>query len=198
LTFVALEDESQKQGFSEHFLMTVKARDLPPSYIRIDKEGVWYYKGVEMFRREIVNLFYQNLHLDESGGYYIQYANDIASVEVEDTAYVVRSVYHTGLEAGGDEKINIRLNDDSCEELAPETLRIGRENVLYCAVKEKRFPARFLRASYYQMADYFAQEEGRADFFLALNGQKYYIGDQKSKDRDQVPGGSEDRSSGPG
>jgi hypothetical protein len=155
--------------------MTVKARDLPPSYIRIDKEGVWYYKGAEMFRREIVNLFYQNLHLDESGGYYIEYANDIASVEVEDTAFVVRAVYRTGSAEGGDEKISVLLSDDSCEELAPETLRVGRENVLYCFVKGKRFPARFLRASYYQMADYLAQEEGRADFFLALNGRKYYL-----------------------
>jgi len=155
--------------------MTVKAQDLPPSFIRIDKEGVWYYKGAEMFRKEIVNLFYQNLHRDDSGGYYIEYANDIASVEVEDTAFVVRAVYHAGSAEDGDEKLLLFLSDETCEELAPETVRIGRENVLYCDVKEKRFPARFLRASYYQIADYFAQEDGREDFFLDLNGKKYYI-----------------------
>jgi hypothetical protein len=160
--------------------MTVKAQDLPPSNIRIDKEGVWYYKGSEMFRREIVNLFYRNLHRDESGGYYIEYANDIASVEVEDTAFVIRAVYHGGSAEGGDEKLYLLLSDESCEELAPETVRVGRENVLYCDVKEKRFPARFLRASYYQIADHFAQEEGREDFFLALNGKKYYILDHDS------------------
>jgi hypothetical protein len=178
--------------------MTVKARNLSPSHIRIDKEGVWYYKGAEMFRREIVNLFYQNLHVDESGAYYIAYENDIASVEVEDTAFVVRTVYHTGSAEGRDEKIHILLSDDSCEELEPETLRVGRENVLYCSVKEKRFPARFLRASYYQMADYFVQEENGANFFLALNGRKYYIRGQNSQDEDQVPGGSGGRSSEPG
>ena len=176
--------------------MTVKARNLPPSHIRIDKEGVWYYKGAEMFRREIVNLFYQNLHLDESGAYYITYENDTASVEVEDTAFVVRAVYHKGSAEGRDEKILMFLSDDSCEELAPETLRIGRENVLYCSVKEKSFPARFLRASYYQMADYFVQEENGENFFLALNGRKYYIRDN-SQDENRVPGGSEGRSSEP-
>lgn len=155
--------------------MTVRARDLPPSHIRIDKEGVWYYQGAEMFRKEIVNLFYQNLHRDETGGYYIDYANDRASVEVEDTAFVVRAVYHAGSAEGGDEKLYLLLSDDTCEELAPETLRVGRDHVLYCDVKEKRFPARFLRASYYQIADYIAQEEGREDFYLALNGRKYYI-----------------------
>jgi hypothetical protein len=155
--------------------MAVKAQDLPSSYIRIDKEGVWYYKGSEMFRREIVNLFYRNLHRDDSGGYYIEYANDIASVEVEDTAYVVRAVYHGGSVEGGDEKLYLLLSDESCEDLAPETVRVGRDNILYCDVKDKRFPARFLRASYYQIAEYFAQEEGREEFFLSLNGRKYYI-----------------------
>ena len=178
--------------------MTVKARNLSPSHIRIDKEGVWYYKGAEMFRREIVNLFYRNLHLDESGAYYIEYENDIASVEVDDTAFVVRAVYRTGSAEGRDEKIHIFLSDDSCEELAPETLRIGRENVLYCVVKAKRFPARFLRASYYQMSDYFDQEENGENFFLALNGRKYYIRDQHSQDKDQPAGGPEGRSSEPG
>lgn len=175
--------------------MTVKARNLSPSYIRIDKEGVWYYKGAEMFRREIVNLFYRNLHLDESGGYYIEYENDIASVEVEDTAFVVRAVHHAGSAEGRDEKIHISLSDDSCEELAPETLRVGRENVLYCAVKSKRFPARFLRTSYYQLADYFTEEENGGNFFLALNGRKYYIRDQHSQDEGQPAGRSEGWSS---
>jgi len=175
--------------------MTVKARELPPSYIRIDKEGVWYYKGAEMFRREIVNLFYRNLHLDDSGAYYIEYENDIASVEVEDTAFVVRTVHHAGSAEDCDEKIHILLSDDSCEELAPETLRVGRENVLYCAVKSKRFPARFLRASYYQLTDYFTEEEHGGNFFLVLNGRKYYIRDQHSQDEG---GGSEGRTSDPG
>ncbi|HOD34539.1 MAG TPA: DUF1285 domain-containing protein [Syntrophales bacterium] len=159
--------------------MTVKARNLSPSHIRIDKEGVWYYKGAEMFRREIVNLFYQNLHLDDLGTYYIEYENDIASLEVEDTAFVVRAVYRAGSVEGRDEKIYVVLSDDTCEELVPETLRVGRENVLYCAVKSKRFPARFLRASYYQLADYITEEEEGGDFFLALNGRKYYIRDQQ-------------------
>ena len=48
--------------------MKIKAEELPPSFIRIDKEGVWYYKGNEMFRKDIVKLFYQNLKRDEQEG----------------------------------------------------------------------------------------------------------------------------------
>ncbi|HAR97539.1 MAG TPA: DUF1285 domain-containing protein, partial [Syntrophus sp. (in: bacteria)] len=37
----------------------------PRSDIRIDKDGVWFYRGQEMFRREIVNLFYEHLKQDD-------------------------------------------------------------------------------------------------------------------------------------
>jgi uncharacterized protein len=32
-------------------------KDLPSIDIRIDKDGIWYYKGNEMFRKDIVALF---------------------------------------------------------------------------------------------------------------------------------------------
>lgn len=51
---------------------TTNNNDIPPCDIRIDKEGVWYYKDAEMFRKDIVNLFYQNLKLDELGRYIIE------------------------------------------------------------------------------------------------------------------------------
>ena len=155
--------------------MNIKAADLPPSDIRIDKEGVWYYRGAEMFRKEIVNLFYQNLKRDESGGYYIELRNDIASIEVEDTAFVVRAVTHQGSETDGGERIVIALSDDTCEELSPDSLWIGDGHVLYCRVKGSTFPARFLRPSYYQMAEYFEQDEGQDGFYLSLNGRRYDI-----------------------
>ena len=61
--------------------------------IRIDKEGVWYYKGAEMFRKEIVNFFYQNLKRDESCQYLIELENDRCYLDVEDTPFVIRSVH---------------------------------------------------------------------------------------------------------
>lgn len=158
--------------------MIIRAEDLPPSFIRIDKEGVWHYRGNEMFRKDIVKLFYQNLKRDESGRYYIEIENDLASVEVEDTAYVVRAVYRFGTPTDGNERIAVLLNDETLEELDCETLCINRHNVLYCTVKPDVHPARFLRSSYYQIADLFEYDETRDSYYLPLNGSRYEIQDR--------------------
>lgn len=155
--------------------MKIRAEELPPSFIRIDKEGTWHFKGNEMFRKDIVKLFYQNLKRDESGRYYIELENDLASVEVEDTAYVVRAVYRFGSPGEDNERIAVLLSDETIEEIDCETLHIGKDNVLYCSVKPDSHPARFLRASYYQIADYFDYDESRDSYFLSLNGKRYYI-----------------------
>jgi len=47
--------------------------------------------------------------------------------------------------------------------------------VLYCSVKPDSHPARFLRSSYYQIADLFDYDESRDSFFLPLNGRRHYI-----------------------
>lgn len=165
---------------SEREMMRVNVEDLPPSFIRIDREGTWYYKGNEMFRKDIVNFFYQNLKRDDSGSYYIEMGNDLASLEVEDTAYVVRAVYRFGSQAEGNERISVFLNDETLEELDCETLRIGKDNILYCTVKADGHNARFLRSSYYQIAEYFDYDDTGDSYFLSLNGARYYIKDHGS------------------
>ena len=67
------------------------------------------------------------------------------------------------------------MNDDSCEKLEISSLHTGKDNVLYCRVKEGRFTARFSRKSYYQIAEFIEQSENSADFFINLNGEKYFI-----------------------
>jgi uncharacterized protein len=156
----------------------IKADELPPSFIRIDREGIWYYKGNEMFRKDIVKLFYQNLKRDESGGYYIELENDLASLEVEDTAYVVTAVYKSGSRDEGNERISVLLNDETLEELDCESLRIGDQNVLYCNVKADGHCARFLRASYYQIAEFFDYDDAGDTYYLPLNSVRHYIKDR--------------------
>jgi len=158
--------------------MKIKAEDLPPSFIRIDREGTWYYKGNEMFRKDIVKLFYQNLKRDESGKYYIELENDLASLEVEDTAYVVTAVYKSGSRGEGNERISVLLNDETLEELDCASLRIGAQNILYCTVKADGHDARFLRSSYYQIAEFFDYDDAGDSYFLPLNGTRYTIKDR--------------------
>jgi hypothetical protein len=94
---------------------------------------------------------------------------------VEDTAFVVSAVYKTELPKDGHDNIHVLLTDDSLEILDLSTLQIGKDNVLYCRVKEGKFTARFSRKSYYQLAEFIEQSENEGMFFIRLNGQKYFI-----------------------
>ena len=149
--------------------------DTPPCNIIVDKDGVWYYKGAEMFRKDIVNLFYENLKRDASGRYIIEMKNDRCYIEVEDTPYVVRSVYKVNSQENNNESINLLLNNSDLEELDPTTLWIGKDNVMYCCVKNNTFDARFSRAGYYQIAGLIGYNEEKDLYYLYLDNRYYYI-----------------------
>ena len=143
--------------------------------IKIDKEGLWYYNGAHMFRKEILNVFFQNLKIDERGKYLIELGPERCYLDVEDTAFVILTVYKTKNSCNGKDQMEILLNDDSCEILEMNSIYTGRDNILYCRVKEGRFNARFSRKSYYQIAEFIEQSENGADYFINLNSKKYFI-----------------------
>ncbi|MCX5848293.1 MAG: DUF1285 domain-containing protein [Deltaproteobacteria bacterium] len=148
--------------------------------IKIDKDGIWYYNGAHMFRKEILSVFFDHLKIDECGKYLIELGEERCYLEVEDTAFVVVAVYKTKVSCNGREQIDILLNDDSCEMLEMNTLQAGRDNVLYCSVKEEKFTARFSRNSYYQLAEFIEQSENGNHFFVNLNGEKYFINETQA------------------
>ena len=139
--------------------------------IKIDKEGVWYYNGAEMFRKEILDIFFQHLKRDEDGRYYIEMGREICYLKVEDTPIVVKSV-HDGTETGEQDLI-IRLSDSNYEKINLESLRIGEDNVLYCDLY-RGFPARFTRAAYYQLAEKIQYDDDNG-YYIQANSRKYYI-----------------------
>jgi hypothetical protein len=145
--------------------------DLPPCLIFIDKEGRWFHKGAEMIHRETIRLFYEHMTLDALERYIIEWRGDRCTVDVEDTAFVVWRV--TFQDEGQNARFILHLSDDTREPLMPETLYIGKDHVLYGRVKQGRFPARFHRPAYYQLAHYVEEENGA--FFLPSQGQKYPI-----------------------
>jgi uncharacterized protein len=149
--------------------------EASPCQIRIDKEGVWYYGENEIFRKEIVLLFYENLTQDQSGRYLIVLGNERCYVEVEDAPFVVKSVDRKIPESKNRELICLHLSDESREPLDPDTLWVGRENVLYCSIRNASLTARFSRAAYYQIANYIEYDTAKDAYFIPLNGQFYYI-----------------------
>jgi uncharacterized protein len=141
------------------------------SDIRIDSEGIWFYRNVEMTRRDIIALFYQHLMQDASGRHLIEIGQQRYPVEVEDTAYVVWAMQQAGAEEG----INLLLSDYSLESLDPATLRIGKESIPYCKVKNGRLDARFSRSAYYQLAEHIGYDPLRDAYFLSVKGKQYCI-----------------------
>jgi len=135
--------------------------------IFLDQEGRWFHEGVEITHRRTLELFSRSVCPDPAGGYRLQIGREHARIEVEDTPLMVREVSFVGAEA------ELKLNDGSSEILDPGTLRIGAQNVLYCQVKGKKFPARFLRPAYYQLAIRIEQDE--EGFFLPASGKKIYL-----------------------
>ena len=146
-------------------------QDTPPCFIFIDKEGGWFHKGAEMVHRDIVRFFYEHIGMDSLGRYVIRWGNERCYLDVEDTAFVIQKVRFE--EDGGMQNFRLFLSDDTTENLNPETLFLGEENVLYCKVKQGSFPARFHRPAYYQLAEFVQEDEGR--FYLPLNGEKHFI-----------------------
>jgi hypothetical protein len=138
------------------------------SNIRIDRDGVWYFQGREIIRKDILSLFYASLHLDDNG-YYLEINGQREYLEVEDTVFLVQGAE---LVRDSEEAFMIRLNDGTQERLDLMTFHIAEANIPYCLVKEGRFPARFLRLPFYQVAQYAEYDEGADEYFLMLNGSR--------------------------
>jgi hypothetical protein len=143
--------------------------DMGRPAIRVDKDGRWYFQGAEIIRKDILSLFYASLYLDEAG-YYLQVKDEQERIEVEDTVFIVKEAELVG---DNEEAFLIQLNDGTQEQLDLNTFRIAEGNVPYCLVKDGRFPARFLRLPFYQLAQHAQHDEDTDEYFIMLNERKY-------------------------
>jgi hypothetical protein len=121
------------------------------SHLRFGRDGRWYADGEPITNARIADLFSRHVQRAADGSYVLRIADEQATVEVDDTPYVV-----TGAIIDGSGEVWIELNDHTRERLDPYTLRVGRDEVLYCRVKNGAEPARFLRPAYYQLAEHIA------------------------------------------
>jgi hypothetical protein len=137
----------------------------PPCLIQVDPEGRLSHHGAPLIHPGILELIYESVHLEDDGLYVLRLGKQVCQLEVADTFFVVARA-----ELSGD-ALTLTLNDGSQEPLDPASLWIGRDEVLYCRVKQGRFPARLLRPAYYQVAELVA--EGPEGFALELGGRRY-------------------------
>lgn len=136
----------------------------------IDKEGRWYFGGVEMKREDIVQYFYKYLKRDHEGGYAIEIDGDRCRVTVEDAPYVIRSITVGISGDSGPPYVGLSLNDGSSERLNLEApLRIGTDHVLYCRVKNGEYEGRFSRPAYYQFCAHIDFDTRSEQYRFVLN-----------------------------
>jgi uncharacterized protein len=138
----------------------------PPCLIQVDAEGRMSHHGAPLIHPGILELIYESVHL-EDGLYVLRMGKQVCQLEVADTFFVVT---RAEVAAG---TVTLTLNDGSSEALEPASLWIGRDEVLYCRVKGGLFPARLLRAAYYQVAELVA--EGPEGFVLELGGARHRL-----------------------
>jgi hypothetical protein len=137
--------------------------------ISFRRDGHWYSDEERIDNSRIALLFSKSIRANSDGSFYLQVAEERATIAVEDTPYVVTTV-----EEAADGRLTIVTNDAEREALDPATLEVGRDNVLYCRVKGGRFRARFLRPAYYHLSERFVAEDGER-FAIAIAGCHYSI-----------------------
>jgi hypothetical protein len=148
---------------------------LEPCGIRVDENGDWYYEGSRIFRPDILEILYEKLDRLPTGEFTLSDSKGRFLLEVEDTPFVVSRV-DLEKDGSGCERIVIRFkNIPRMEVLDPATLKVGKQNVLYCRVFEGRYAARFSRPAYYQIAGFVREDLSGRGFYLELNGRSYYI-----------------------
>ncbi|MFZ2448132.1 MAG: hypothetical protein WAW37_17380 [Syntrophobacteraceae bacterium] len=145
-----------------------------PCGIFIDAEGEWYHGENRITRPEILELLYEKLDLAPGGEYVLADPKGKCLLDVADTPFVVSRVDRESCGAAG-ERIVLGLKHIAQPEvLDPRTLCVGQDCVLYCRIRDGRFPARFSRPAYYQIAA-FIEESPEGGFYILLDGIEYFL-----------------------
>jgi hypothetical protein len=135
--------------------------------LRIDADGVWYDGGVEITHAGILANLRGNLRRDKDG-YFIQTRVRIP-VRVDDVPLLVMRVERRA------DSLRVWLNDGSEETVDPATIRIGVNDIPYCAVKGGPFEARFTRAAAFQLLAMAEYDEATGRGTLRLAGRDYSV-----------------------
>jgi hypothetical protein len=152
---------------------------MKESPLRIDKEGRWFFRDEEITHRKTYLLYCRNLTRDESGQIILRIGREQCPVEVEDAPFVVKTLEFVPAQGRELKSIGLILNDETHEQLPPETLRIGPGNVLYCRVRSGKFEARFSRGAYQLLFPYIQHDQKANRFFITIDGRAYDLSHRK-------------------
>jgi hypothetical protein len=139
------------------------------STIVLDADGKFWHDGERVDHRPLEKALHSWIaRHPEDGRFILTNGYDWTYFKVEDAPYVVRALRPS------DDGVLLELSDDSEEPLAPGTLRIGRADALYAAVKDGRFEARFSRHAQTALAP-FLREEADGSLRLRIGTRDYPV-----------------------
>jgi len=133
--------------------------------LRVDVNGDWFDDDVEITHAGILANLRSILRRDAKG-YFIQTRVRIP-VEVEDVPFVVARIERRG------GTLHAFLSDGTEADVDPASLRVGRNDVPYCAVRDGTFDARLSRAAAFQLLALADYDEGTGRGTLRVGGREY-------------------------
>ncbi len=134
--------------------------------MRIDLNGVWYYHGSPIGRKELVRLFSTVLRRDDAGDYWLITPAEIGRIEVEDAPFMAVELITAG--DGADRVITFRTNVDtfvSADDDHPIRVDIDPDTgePSPYVVMDGRLEARLTRSVYYDLVGLGAEEKINAE-----------------------------------
>jgi hypothetical protein len=143
---------------------------LPPEHgrlvydtldIRIDRSGVWHYRGSPIRRKELVCLFGSVLHRSKDGRYWLITPAEMGPIEVEDVPFLAVELFACG--EGRAQILSMRSNIDEIITVdAEHPLRVSTdpdsgEPSPYVHLRDG-IEARLTRAVFYELVGLGAEE----------------------------------------
>ncbi|HEY4636009.1 MAG TPA: DUF1285 domain-containing protein [Rhodospirillales bacterium] len=149
--------------------------------MRIDRNGVWYYRGSPIGRKELVRLFSTVLRRDDAGDYWLITPAEIGRIEVEDAPFLAVELAREG--DGHDQNLSLRTNVgkivavDADHPIRVDVVASTGEPAPY-VVMDGGVEARLTRAVYYELVDIGHQQTlgGETLFGVWSNGAFFALG----------------------
>lgn len=137
-------------------------------HYKIDSEGRLWIEGTELTDPATLKFFMRQMERLPEGGFRVLCMGETNLVEAEDVPYVVQNLK---ISKGG---VQLIFPGNYREELDPETLRVGKDNVLYCKVRGGEFNARFNRKPYLELTR-LIERDAKRHYYLKLGKKRYPI-----------------------
>jgi hypothetical protein len=134
----------------------------------IDREGRLWIEGTELTDPQVLKFFMKHMEQQPGGKFRVLCMGEINLIEAEDVPYVVQAINI------GKEKIELIFPGDYREILDPSTLKVGKDNVLYCQIRKGAFTARFNRKPYLELTRLVDKDRSKG-FVLIWQGKKFPI-----------------------